>query len=169
MNILELLEVIDPHMKNTEGVVLTFDDGQIAKKKFSHYLRLHGLIGPDAFRENLLVQTILDDNIDDVISALVDGAKKDKIILLSEKVQHQYNHLFVEYKKLRNEYFNKYNEDRKSFAIRYSKTHELFGAVMKTLNSSFREINEVAEKAVKEHILRQCKSLSDAKEYVGSL
>ena len=73
--------------ENIEGWIVTFEDGQLAKIKTTWYLQLHGLIGPDAFRENLLVETILNENIDDVISNLVPGVKKDKIIKLTENVQ----------------------------------------------------------------------------------
>jgi len=152
-----------------EGWIVTFEDGQMAKIKTDWYLQLHGLIGPDAFRENLLVKTILDGNIDDVISNLVPGVKKDKIVELSEKVEHQFNHLVVEYKRLRGEYFNKYEENRKEFAMKYSRSHELFGAVMKGLNTSFRDVEKTAESAVKAYMLKRCKSLGDAREYVGSL
>jgi len=151
-----------------EGWVVTFSDGQMAKIKTQKYLSLHGLIGPDAFRENLLVQTILDGNIDDVISALVPGEKKDKIVKMDEKVTHNFNHLVAEFITLRGEFFNKYREDRKSFSLD-KKSNPLFGAVMKTLNTSFRDVEKTAEIAVKDYILKRCKSLTKAKEFIDSL
>ena len=173
MNILEMVEVLNPHMKNTEGLVITFEDGQMAKKKFKHYLSLHGLIGPDAFRENLLVKTILDGNIDDVIAALVPGAKKDKLIELSTKVEHHFNHLVVEFKELRRKYFQDFNENRKEFALMFSgggkKPHAMFSGIMKTLNTSFRDVEKTAELAVKVHIEKNCNGLGDAKKYLESL
>lgn len=153
-----------------EGWIVTFEDGQMAKIKTDKYLQLHHLIGPDAFRENLLIKTILDNNIDDVIAQIVDGEKKRKVIDMSEVVQHHFNHLVVEYKRLRGEYFNKYGENRKEFALKYSRTHELFGAVMKGLNKGdFKVVEKLAEDAVKEHMLKRANGLNDAKEYLKSI
>jgi len=153
---------------NIEGWVVTFDDGQMAKIKTDKYLQLHGLIGPDAFRENLLVQTILDGNIDDVISTLVPGNKKDQLILLAHTIEAHFNHLVAEFKELRRKYFQDFNEVRKDFAIKYSK-NPLFSSVMKTLNTSFRDEEKTAEEAVKDHILNKCKGLNDAKQYIKGL
>lgn len=149
-----------------EGFVVTFEDGQMAKSKLDWYLSLHGLIGPDAFRENLLVQTILENRIDDVISALVPGVKKDSIISLTEKVNNHFNHLVVEYKELRRKYFQDFSENRKEFALKHSKDR-MFSGVMKSLHTSFRDVEQTAEKSVKEYILRQCNTLSAAKEYLS--
>ena len=40
---------------------------------------------------------------------------------------------------------------------------------MKTLNTSFRDIEETAEKAVKSYLLNKTKSLKDAKDYIEVL
>ena len=164
-----LLKIKAESKESIEGFVVTYEDGQMAKIKTDHYLRQHHMIGPDAFRENLLVETILEGSIDDVIAALVPSPKKDAVVELDRLVVQNFNHLVVEYKRLRGEYFNKYNEDRKAFALRYSRTHELFGCVMKTLNTSFRDIEETAEKAVKDYLLSKTKSLKDAKDYINKL
>jgi hypothetical protein len=173
MTTLELLIFSKDYVEKEEGFVITFVDGQMAKIKHTTYLQLHGLIGPDAFRENLLVKTILEDNIDDVISQLAEGNKKDKIIKLSEKVQHDFNHQVVEYKKLRGEYFNVFEEDRKKFALKYSpagfKPHYLFGFVMKNLHGKLQDVEKIAEKVAKEYILKRCSSLGDAKKYIEGL
>lgn len=148
-----------------EGWVVTFEDGQMAKIKTDKYLQLHGLIGPDAFRENLLVQTILDGNIDDVISALVPGAKKDKLIALAAKVEHQFNTLVQEFFTLSHMYVNDYASDRKEFAIAY-KARRMFSGFMKAIHTT-SESN--AERAARDYILKQCKSLGSAKQYLEGL
>ena len=151
-----------------EGFVVTFEDSQMAKIKLDWYLSLHGLIGPDAFRENLLVKTILDGNIDDVISALAPGGKKDKIIEMQEKVTHKFNHLVLEFKSLRGSYYNEFSENRKEFAIKNSK-HPLFGYVMKSIGGSFRDVESIAEEQIKLYILNKTNSLGKAKEWVNDL
>jgi T4 RnlA family RNA ligase len=163
-----LLKQKATNQDSIEGWVVTFEDGQMAKIKTDKYLSLHGLIGPDAFRENLLVKTILDGNIDDVISALVPGVKRDKLVEMSSLVEADFNHLVVEFKELRRKYFQDFKEDRKSFAIAH-RTAAAFGGVMKTLNNSFRDVEQVAEEQVKHYILKQCKTLGDAKDYTNKL
>lgn len=153
--------------ENIEGWVVTLEDGQMIKIKTKWYLALHGL-ATEGTRENLLVETILDDRIDDVIAMLPEGEKKDFIIETTEKVQHKFNHLVTEYKFLRGQYFNKFQENRKEFALKY-KEHALFGYVMKKLNTSFRDIEEIAESQVKQYILNCTKTLTDAKAWLEKI
>ena len=164
----DLLHLKETSQDDIEGWVVTFEDGQMAKIKTDKYLSLHGLIGPDAFRENLLVKTILDGNIDDVIAALVPGTKKDALVTISEKLEQHFNHLVVEFKELRRKYFQDFREVRKDFAIKHSKDR-LFGAVMKTLNTSFKDVEKTAETAIKAHLEKQCNGLQDAKAYLKEL
>jgi len=168
MKVLDLILLSKKFIENEEGVVITFFDNQMAKCKHSKYLELHGLIGPDAFRANLLIQSILNGTIDDVISNLVPGPKKDSIIEIEEKVTKKFNHLVIEWKELRRKYFNDFREDRKTFAIKHSKD-ELFGSVMKKLNTSFKDVEKTAEEAIKEFILNKTKKLGDAEKWLKTL
>lgn len=153
--------------ENIEGWIVTLEDSQIIKVKTAWYFQMHGLT-TEGTRENLLIETILEDRIDDVISLIPDGEKKEFMINTIEKVQHKFNHLVVEYKKLRGLYYNKFNEDRKEFALKY-KDHELFGYVMKKLNSSFRDVEQVAEQGVKDYILNKTRTLGGAKEFLAKI
>ena len=168
MSVLDFILLSRDYIENQEGEVISFEDGQMAKVKNTQYLQLHGLIGPDAFRENLLIKTILDGNIDDVLGALVPGPKKDKILAIEKAVNEKFNHLVVEFKILRGAYFNIFNENRKEFALA-NKKHLLFGTVMKNLNGKFSEVETIAEKAVTEYITKQTNSLGKAKEFVEGL
>jgi len=163
-----LLEQKEINVEPIEGWIVTFDCGQMAKIKTNKYLSLHGLIGPDAFRENLLVKTILDGNIDDVISALVPGVKKDKIIELDEKVVHHFNHLVKEFLDLRELYFDFFKEDRKEFALA-KRTFRMFGGVMNSLKVQDEDLENLAETQVKIYIERQCNGLGKAKDYLDKL
>ena len=153
--------------EDIEGWIVTLSDAQMIKVKTEWYFAMHGLT-TEGTRENLLVQTILEDRIDDVLSLIPDGEKKQFMIVTVEKVQHKFNHLVVEYKNLRGLYYNKFNEDRKEFAMKY-KEHELFGYVMKKLNSSFRDVEQVAEQGVKDYILNRTRTLGGAKEFLAGI
>jgi T4 RnlA family RNA ligase len=158
-----MLDLKKTSTEDIEGWVITFEDYQMCKIKTDHYLRLHGLIGPDMFRENLLIEAIINNTIDDVISALPIGVKRDRVITLTDKVQKYYNHLIGSYNELLEEY--KQLNSRKDFAIKYSR-HPLFSALMKTLHISS---TSAVEKAVKETITNKCNTLSKAKEFIDSL
>lgn len=153
--------------ENIEGWIVTLEDSQIIKVKTQWYFCMHGLT-TEGTRENLLIETILEDRIDDVISLIPDGEKKEFMITTVEKVQHKFNHLVVEYKNLRGLYYNKFNEDRKEFALKH-KDHELFGYVMKKLNASFRDVEQVAEQGVKDYILNKTRTLGGAKEFLAKI
>jgi T4 RnlA family RNA ligase len=170
---LESLIKLKETEEDIEGWVVTFSDGQMAKIKVDWYLQLHGLIGPDAFRENLLIKTILDSNIDDVISYLAEGVKKDRIIELDNKVTAEYNRLVLELIELRDLFFGPYNEVKKDFAIAHSKD-EMFGMVMKSLKlgcnqEDVNDIEEFAQDLVKEYLLKKTNALNKAQEWIEKL
>lgn len=151
--------------EGVEGWVVTTIYGHY-KIKTDWYMQLHGLV-TEGTRENLLIQTILDDNIDDVIAQLQPGEKKDFIVETSEKVMHKFNHLVVEYKELRRKFFQDFDSNRKEFALKH-KSDRMFHSVMKTVDTSFRDIEQVAEKVVKDYILYMTNSLQKAKEWIAT-
>lgn len=59
--------------------------------------------------------------------------------------------LIIEWKKLRGEYFNLYNEDMQKFSKKYS-NHPLFESVCKHFDKSFRDVNEVAQNEVEGYL-----------------
>ena len=168
-NLDDLLARKEIDTSNIEGWIGTFDDGQKFKVKTNKYLSLHGLIGPDAFRENLLIKTILDGNIDDVITQLVPGEKRNKIVAMNEKVDKYFNHQVTEFIRLWDEFHNKYKKDRKKFAMVYAQKHPMFGAVMKAMKVEADEVEDFAEKAVKDYIERVTNSLGKAQDFVKGL
>lgn len=157
----ELLEIQETE-QNIEGFVVTLENGKMFKIKTKWYFENHKIITENA--ENKLIPLILEDKIDDILS-ITTGEKKLFVENIVEIVQHKFNHLVIEYKNLRGLYYNKFNENKKEFALKY-KNHELFGYVCKNLNASFRDIEEIAEKSVKEFILKKTRTLTDAREFI---
>jgi hypothetical protein len=70
----------------------------------------------------------------------------------------------VEYKELRGNYFNKFQEDRKEFAIKYN-THPLFGYVMKKLIAFLIFLLAAMQGATAQEVLGQQIPLPLADEY----
>lgn len=167
MEMLDLLILSRKYITEEEGFIVTLDDGQMFKLKHETYLMRHHLTTSNITRENLLLELVLTDQLDDVL-CVVQGEKKKYLEEMSSKIQHYFNHKVTEYKSLRGLYFNKFQEDRKEFAMKH-KNDELFNAVMKTLDTSFRDIEETAKKAVKDYLLKKYNTLTSAKEFLNSL
>ena len=151
-----------------EGFVVKMDNGEFVKCKVNAYKNLHFL--KDNINNNSnLIPLIVNDNLDDIIGAFQDDAETlEYISKVQEKVSALFNHYVVEYKNLRGSFFNKYNENRKDFAMKY-KDEPMFSFVMKTTDESFRQIEEVAERCARQYILNKCKTKTLADSFVDSL
>jgi len=162
----ELLELKKTE-ENIEGWVVTFEDGQMAKIKTDWYIAKHGLISE--IREDNIIKLILNEEIDDILSELDSKSEKYKeVIRIQEKIDKNFNELVIEFKELRRKYFQDSNENRKEFAIN-NKNNILFSYVIKTLNTSFRDVEKTAEEGVKQYILKQCNGLNNSKSYLEKL
>jgi T4 RnlA family RNA ligase len=151
-----------------EGFVVRMDNGEFVKCKVNAYKNLHFLKDNISNNSNL-IPLIVNDNLDDLIGAFQDDSETlEYISKVQEKVSALFNHYVVEYKNLRGSFFNKYNENRKEFAMKF-KNHEMFSFVMKTTDESFRDIEEVAERCAKQYILNKCKTKTLADTFVDSL
>jgi T4 RnlA family RNA ligase len=151
--------------KNIEGWVVVFDDGQMAKIKTDWYLTLHGSL-TDGLKEHLLIKTILEESVDDLLSQLNEGEKRNFVESIISKITKQFNHLVLEFLTIRAKYFDEFQLDRKSFALAYS-NNPLFGYIMKSISQG--QVNDFAEKSVKDFLLRKTNSYEKAKEYLDSI
>ena len=164
----ELQRIQEESDAKIEGFVVRMDNGEFVKCKVNAYKNLHFLKDNISNNSNL-IPLIVDDNLDDLIGAFQDDAETlEYISKVQEKVAGLFNHYVVEYKKLRGSFFNKYNENRKEFAMKY-KDEPMFSFVMKTTDESFRDIEEVAERCAKQYILNKCKTKTLADTFVDSL
>lgn len=167
MNLMEFLDISRNYLEMSEGVVVRTEDGQMLKIKTAWYFAAHHLTTSNITRENLLLELVLTDQLDDVL-CVVEGEKKKYLEETSSKIQHYFNHKVTEYKLLRGLYFNKFQENRKEFAMKH-KNDELFNAVMKTLDTSFRDVEQTAVIAVKDFMLKKYNTLTSAREFLNSL
>lgn len=163
----ELVTIQETSKPHIEGFVVLCDNDEFVKVKVQSYVNLHHL-KDDINNLTNLIPLILEDSLDDIMGQFQDDqVTLDYISEVQEKIAHKFNHLVVEYKELRGNYFNKFQEDRKEFAIKYN-THPLFGYVMKKLTTSFRDIEKTAEDGVKQYILNNSKKQQDAKAFLAS-
>jgi RNA ligase len=161
MSLKELIEMVDIK-KEIEGWIVEFEDGFFIKVKTKWYSILHGTIDNNQkLRENLIIESIIREEIDDIKSNLVNDMERFKIIEdIIEKIK-TYIHYIVEktlelYNELDGE---KYSGNVKDFALD-NVQNEYFHYVM-FYKKSNKDIEKLL-KYVKENILKQTKSQKEA-------
>ena len=164
----ELLEIQENHKPSIEGYVVRTESGFV-KVKVQSYVQLH-TAKSSINNLKMLIQLVLDDNLDDLMGLLQDDKDIiDYIIKIQTIIAHKYNHLVAQFLELRRKYFQEFSENRKEFAISYSK-EPLFGGVMKTLNipsTDIEQLEQVARKHVRLYIDKVTNTLEKAKAWVG--
>jgi phosphotransacetylase len=109
--------------------------------------------------ENKLIEHIINETIDDVISQLPQGEKRKRIEEIRNKVSHYFDRVYNELVELLKE---KEHTERKEFALKH-KEHPYFGVLMKAKNET------ELEKLLKEKIIRDTSRLTKAREFLKNL
>lgn len=151
-NLIELKDVIE----GKEGWIVQFENGKMIKIKTEYYKRLHGLFTDDINRENTLINLIINEKIDDVLSQIDDEDKKKEI----ERISDIINNYIRKASDIIDDLMIKYTGDRKDFAIRYRK-QKFFPICMQIINMKVDKIQ-----AIKDKILKDTSHLVQAKNWV---
>lgn len=163
LHTLEEMFELSEKVENKEGWVVTFTNGKMAKIKTFWYMRLHNLL-EDGMKENKLVQKILDEEIDDILSFLpVDAIEEREFINdLTDVVVSHVNHIA-------NEAYTKFNENidlsRKDFVMKFRKD-PLFYFMTKLFDEN---TIEYVEKFIIDKVKKDCFRLEKAKTYLQKL
>lgn len=100
------------------------------KIKTEWYLKLHHIISPNNLMPHFIIQTYLDDKIDDVISTIpIDNPKRKYILEIVDKVRLKIKEISDELDKIKQ---TENSSDRKEIAIKY-KEHPYFPLIMSFL------------------------------------
>jgi len=161
---LEELRKLQKTEKGIEGWVVRNKkyplETQFRKIKTEDYHLKHSLLTGNAMQENIIVGSIIKENIDDIISTLQEGTEKRNYLEeVRNKVSHHYDKTIKELIKLLS---FKNSMERKEFALQY-KRHPYFGTLMKS-----KDENDL-EKNLKEAILKRTQKLKDAKEFLKNI
>jgi T4 RnlA family RNA ligase len=129
--ILDELVNLTKTLEDKEGWVVEFDNGLHIKIKTDFYFRLHMLLTDDIQKENKLIEFVLDEKIDDILSQipLNDIFTRNKIENISEIVLREVNHLASRINDSYDEYL-KLNISQRDYAISYRIKNNLFPYVM---------------------------------------
>lgn len=125
----ELIEMAS-YTEDKEGWIVEFENGLLMKIKTDFYFKLHGLYTEDLNRENIIIDYILKDEIDDVLSKIADDL--DTIERINKIISIVKRALSRKVDEIRKSYeFYLTVGSRKDYAINYRGKEENFAFVMK--------------------------------------
>ena len=144
-------------LEGIEGWIVEFVDGQKVKLKTDWYFSLHKIYTDYSNREDHLIDMILDEKIDDVLSVLEYGSENRKFV---ELVLDTTNRKLLEMSNEVDKLLSNYTGDKKSFALEYNK-HKLFGVMAQVISG--KDKMEVIKLLIKKKTYR----LSGAREWLN--
>lgn len=146
-----------------EGYVLHFDDGQMVKVKTPWYLKNHRLLTVDVQSTNFIINCILDETIDDLISNIPEDQFEtiERIKNIREKVV---NLIICKYDKIKN-ILNNYDGDKKTFALSI-KDDEDFHLIMQSLKNP---TDEFIISIIKNYVEKNTNALEKANKFLETI
>jgi T4 RnlA family RNA ligase len=144
-------------LEGVEGWIVEFSDGQKVKIKTDWYYSLHRILTDYSNREDYLIDMILNEKIDDVLSVL-DYGSESRIFVegVISKTNQNVKKMIQEI----NYILKEYNCDRKEFSIKY-KNHPYFGIIIQCINGKDQM------ELIKEFILKKTYRLFDARNWLN--
>ncbi len=158
----EKLISLSETIKDKEGWVITLESGMMVKLKTKYYFDLHHLTTESIHREDFLIEKVIDDEIDDIISK-IELSDIEILAIIDNVVKVTTNYLHNATKKveyLLDEFENTYNSSRKDFVLNYGKKDKYFGYVMSVISGN--EPLLVITEDLKKYTYR----LSNAKDFI---
>jgi T4 RnlA family RNA ligase len=153
---------------NKEGVIVhTVDnngDDLFYKIKTPWYIALHGLMTNDIYRENIIIEHILNDNIDDILGQLPENNTNtyNRIIKIIDIVKKTINDKISSIEESY-ETFIKMGKNRKEFALLYLKTDPNFPFVIRLDNGD--DVYDMA----KDWLRKKTNKLNIARDFLKSI
>ena len=155
----ELIE-LQSTREDEEGWVFQFEDGTLGKAKTEWYFNLHGLM-TDHTRENILVKSILNEEIDDVLSRIQEGTEaRDFMEAINDIVSRFFNHRVQEIKDKIKSVEHLPTKKEKSEAL---KEDPLFHMVMSSLS---RPTDEAISERVRNHTIHVNRRLEMSRKWL---
>lgn len=156
---LDKLVELSETLEDREGWVVQFNDDYIVKIKTKWYFSRHRLLTESLNRENDVIELIVNEKIDDVISQLgdseVDIAKKEWISSIQSIVNNWISTKLL----ILNEKFKDYDGNRLAFVLKYRKDVD-FSLLMKMSDGKDNYT------IVAEYLLQKTKHLMAAKKFL---
>lgn len=158
----EILPLVDT-LKDKEGWVITLETGMMIKQKIKHYCDLHHTLTESIHREDYLIEKVVDEEIDDVIS-LIDPDDKEILAIIDDVIVKVHTYIKSTTKKLEekvNDFYTIYNGSKKEFAINYKNRDKYFSYVMLVIDGKSEAID-----IVKKDLKNNTKKLELARSFI---
>jgi T4 RnlA family RNA ligase len=139
-----------------EGWIVEFEDGQKIKIKTNWYYSLHRILTDYSNREDYLIDMVLDEKIDDILSVLDYGSENR---LFVEKVMEKTIQKMKIISDGIDELLLNYSGDRKTFAVQF-KYHKYFPIAIQVI------IGRDKLSLIKEFIKKETYRLSNARDWL---
>lgn len=158
---LDIMIELMPTLKDIEGFVVQFDDGQIVKLKTQWYLNLHGLLTEKIGAANHVCRFCFEDVLDDVLAQVPESMTEVRKSLINthKTISQWVAQKIAEVEAIAADYAG----DRKAWALR-NKEHELFGLAV---NVVFHQRD--VESLVREYGVKKTKNLEDAVYFLETI
>ena len=158
-------------LENKEGSVITFNkpDGEqlLVKVKTADYFAKHHLMTEFIYQENVIVEMILNETIDDVLSLIEDEEVRERITSLIKIVQVKFREEVERAQKFVDLYLADTSVSAKDFYAAHC-TEPGFGDALYVVNRLRNGDDTLAiEDVVKRRLLKQTYRLMDAREWLG--
>ena len=158
-------------LKGKEGSVIIFrkpdGDTLLVKVKTADYFEKHHLMTEFIYQENVIVEMILNETIDDVLSLVDDQETKDRINGLIKIVQQKYNQEISLAQRFIDIYLADPSVSAKDF---YEKYHRMpgFGDALYVVNRLRNDDHSLSiDDVVKRRLLKRTYHLMDARGWLG--
>jgi hypothetical protein len=145
------------NLEGLEGWIVEFEDDQKVKIKTNWYYSLHRVLTDYSNREDYLIDMILNEKIDDVLSVLDYGSESRIFVdMVISKTNNNVKKMIQEIDSI----LLGYNGDRKEFSIKY-KNNPYFGIIIQVISGKDKM------ELIKEFILKKTYRLFEAKKWLN--
>ena len=145
------------NLESIEGWIVEFVDGQKIKIKTDWYFSLHRILTDYSNREDYLIDMILDEKIDDILSVLDYGTEQRKFV---ESVVDITNKKVMDISNEVDRVLSTYDGDKKSFVL-LNKEHDFFWVMTQVISG--RDKMDVIKTLIKKITYR----LSGARDWLN--
>jgi hypothetical protein len=156
----ELIELCKTEI-DREGYVIEFEDGYLIKIKTAWYCLRHHLLTDQLNREDYIIQFILDETIDDVVSQLNIESDKERIEWIKEidiKLKKYISTKTQEVKEL----IDDYHGSDKDFALKYRKNSNFGIAISVIKGANLYD-------SIKNYVKKQTNRLEQARKFLQNI
>ena len=158
-------------LENKEGSVITFrkpdGDQLLVKVKTADYFAKHHIMTEFIYQENVIVEMILNETIDDMLSLIEDAETRERINGLIKITQKKFREEVERAQKFVDIYFANPEMSAKDFYTEYCKCPGFADALYVINRLRKGEEPSTLEDIVKKRLLKQTYHLMDARSWLG--